>query len=203
MAEQQTENAGGKTENQSGAQQAADSQETKNGKSENNQSENNKIENNQAGNQTIKQTGTEIIGQVREKATGVLDEQKANITSGLTSVADSLRQVGDNLRGADEQNAVGKFTAQYGDEIARRIESVSDYLDNADLKDITRDVERLARRQPALFVGGAFVLGLLAVRFLKSSNPKQISKNRGRSSQTGNQTNGENSSNRQTIAGNA
>lgn len=203
MAEQQTENAGGKTENQSGAQQTADSQETKNGKSENNQSENNKIENNQAGNQTIKQTGTEIIGQVREKATGVLDEQKANITSGLTSVADSLRQVGDNLRGADEQNAVGKFTAQYGDEIARRIESVSDYLDNADLKDITRDVERLARRQPALFVGGAFVLGLLAVRFLKSSSPKQISKNRGRGSQTGNHTNGENSSNRQTISGNA
>lgn len=131
-----------------------------------------------------------------------MDEQKTNFTSGLTSVADSLRQVGDNLRGADEQNAVGKFTAQYGDRLARQIESVSDYLDNADLKDITRDVERLARRQPALFVGGAFFLGLLAARFLKSSSPKQISANRGRINRTGNQTNGENSSNRQTTSGN-
>ena len=198
MAEQQTENTAGKTENQSGAQQENNSQETRNDKSENNQTENN-----QTGGQTIKQTGTEIIGQVKEKATGVLDEQKTNITSGLASVADSLRQVGDNLRGADEENAVGKFTAQYGDEIARRIESVSNYLDNADLKDITRDLERLARRQPALFVGGAFALGLLAARFLKSSSPKQISANRGRGNRTGNQTNGEGSSSHQTALGNA
>jgi len=34
------------------------------------------------------------------------------------------------------------------------------------------DAERLAHRQPALFVGGAFALGLLAARFLKSSKPR-------------------------------
>lgn len=189
MAEQQTENAAGKTENQSGARKENNSQETNN----------NKSENNQTGEQTIKQTGTEIIGQVKERANGVLDEQKTNITSGLTSVADSLRQVGDNLRNADKENAVGKFTAQYGDEIARRIEDISDYIENADLKDIARDVEKLARRQPALFIGGAFALGLLTVRFLKSSKPKQISTNGGR----GTRTSGEGSSNRQTASKNA
>lgn len=189
MAEQQTDNAAGKTENQSGAQQKNDSREAND----------NKSENNQTGGQTIKQTGTEILGQVKERANGVLDEQKTNITSGLASVADSLRQVGDNLRSADEQNAVGKFTAQYGDEIARRIEDISDYIENADLKDIARDVERLARRQPALFIGGAFALGLLTARFLKSSSPKQISTNGGRV----NRTSGEGSSKRQTASKNA
>ena len=34
------------------------------------------------------------------------------------------------------------------------------------------DAQRLARRQPALFVGGAFALGLLGARFLKSSSPE-------------------------------
>ena len=33
-------------------------------------------------------------------------------------------------------------------------------------------VEQYARRQPAIFLGGAFALGLLGARFLKSSNPQ-------------------------------
>jgi hypothetical protein len=32
------------------------------------------------------------------------------------------------------------------------------------------DVENFARRQPALFIGGALALGILAARFLKSSS---------------------------------
>lgn len=225
MAEQETKNASGATESQSGTQQTTNSQETKNDKSENNQTqnsqtENKRTENNQSGNdesgnqsgdqsgdqtggnQTIKQTGTEIIGQVKERATGLLDEQKTNLTSGLTSVVDSLRQVGENLRGADEQNAVGKFTAQYGDEIARRIEDLSSYVENADFRDIARDVETLARRQPALFIGGAFALGLLAARFLKSSRPNQGSSNRSRNN-SGKSGSGGNSSTQSATSGNA
>jgi hypothetical protein len=34
---------------------------------------------------------------------------------------------------------------------------------------MVRNVEDFARRQPALFIGGAFMLGLLGARFLKSS----------------------------------
>ena len=43
------------------------------------------------------------------------------------------------------------------------------YVSSADLKTTVRDVENLARRQPALFFGGAFLLGLAAGRFLRSS----------------------------------
>ncbi|MBS1795578.1 MAG: hypothetical protein JSS81_17110 [Acidobacteria bacterium] len=120
--------------------------------------------------ETLKQTGTEILGQVREKATGLIDEQKTNLTSGLSSVADSLRKVGDELRG-DDENKIGQMTAQYGEQLAKGIEKITDYFENADLRDIKRDVEGFARRQPALFIGGAFVLGLLAARFLKTSTP--------------------------------
>jgi hypothetical protein len=42
---------------------------------------------------------------------------------------------------------------------------------DADGRTIARDVENLARRQPALVFAGAFAIGLVAARFLKSSEP--------------------------------
>jgi hypothetical protein len=46
---------------------------------------------------------------------------------------------------------------------------LSDYLRDKSLTDVVGDVERFARREPVIFVGGAFLIGLLGSRFLKSS----------------------------------
>ena len=46
------------------------------------------------------------------------------------------------------------------------------YLRGKDFDRMVDDLEGFARRQPALFLGGAFMLGLLAARFLKSGNPR-------------------------------
>jgi hypothetical protein len=132
--------------------------------------------NRKSSDQSIKKQANNIAGQAKEKAVGVLDEQKGKVTSGLSSVADSIRQVGENLRGdggADggEQNAIATTTAHYGETLADKIEDFSGYLENATIKDLTRDVEGFARRQPALFIGGAFLVGVLATRFLKTSAP--------------------------------
>jgi hypothetical protein len=43
------------------------------------------------------------------------------------------------------------------------------YLHGKDLDRIVGDVEHFARSQPLMFIGGAFGLGLLAARFLKST----------------------------------
>lgn len=134
--------------------------------------------NGQNGDHSLKQTGEAILEQVKDKATNVIGEQKTNLTSGLSSVADSIRKVGENLRDAEEENRVGQMTAQYSDQLAKGIERVTSYVENSDLRDIARDVETFARRQPALFIGGAFVLGLLAARFLKSSAPNGNSSRR-------------------------
>ena len=160
----------------------ANQQAAKSASGEANQSKpqagNSKSSDNQQDNQSIKATGNEILGQVKDTATGLLDEQKTNLTSGLTGIADSIKKVGDNLRESGDQNTIGKMTAQYGNDLARRIEDFSSYIDNADFKAIARDVEKFARQQPALFIGGAFTLGLLAARFLKTSRPNQTSTNR-------------------------
>lgn len=113
------------------------------------------------------------LGQVQEKATSQIDKQKTNLAQGLGSVAESIRQMGDGLKNSGEQTGVGKFTAQYGNSLAEQVEQLSSYLDRKEVTELVRDVETFARRNPALFIGGAFALGLLGARFLKSSSPHQ------------------------------
>jgi len=102
--------------------------------------------------------------QVAEQATGRLEEQKTAASSGISTVAHAFRQTGQQLRG-EEQEGI----AQYIDQAAQRLERFSDYLGERDLRGLARDAEQFARREPALFLGGAFAVGMLAARFLKSS----------------------------------
>lgn len=124
--------------------------------------------------ESLKQTANETLSQVKEKTTNLLSEQKENLTAGLSSVADSIRQVGENLQNTNEPNKIGQVTAQYSSDLARQLDKFSRYIENADFRDLARDLESYARRQPALFIGGAFTLGLLAARFLKTSHPTQF-----------------------------
>jgi hypothetical protein len=52
---------------------------------------------------------------------------------------------------------------------ADQIDSFSRSLREKDVNELLDDAQQLARRQPALFIGGAFVLGLIGARFFKSS----------------------------------
>lgn len=115
------------------------------------------------------QAASQVLGQAKEKATSVIDEQKSNLASTINSVADSIRQIGGNLGGGDDKNQVAAIAGKYGDTLAGQVEKFSNYIDERELKELVHDVEQFARRNPALFVGGAFALGILAARFLKSS----------------------------------
>lgn len=121
-----------------------------------------------------KDTAGQAYEMAAEKAAEKLDEQKAVVTSGLASVADSIKQVGETLRETDEQTGVTEITAKYGDRLAGQIEQISNYFEKNDLRGIVRDVEDFARKNPAVFIGGAFALGILAARFLKSSTPSAV-----------------------------
>lgn len=117
------------------------------------------------------QVASQAYGIAAKKATSAIDEQKTNLAQGLTSVADSIRQIGESSKKTDQPNALTDMTAKYTDSIAGQVEQVSRYLDGKDLREMANDVERFARRNPVVFLGGAFALGLLAARFLKSGNP--------------------------------
>lgn len=113
----------------------------------------------------VQETAGQVVDQAKQTATAQAQSQKDRAAQSIGTVAQALRQTGQELRG-QEQGAV----AQYVDRAADQVERFSGFLQNRDVGQIVNDVERYARRNPTMFVGGAFALGLLAARFLKSSS---------------------------------
>ena len=124
------------------------------------------------------QTAGQVVDQAQEKVGQVVDQAKQQTTSLLAArkdqaadtlytVAHALRQTGQQLR-AQEQAPV----AGLADQVATRVESVSGYLQGRDVRQLVDDTEDFARQRPAVVVGGALALGVLAARFLKSSRRK-------------------------------
>jgi ElaB/YqjD/DUF883 family membrane-anchored ribosome-binding protein len=107
-----------------------------------------------------------VMDQASDQAKSRIADQKEEASSQLHGLAEALRHTGDQLREQDQ-----RAFASYSNQAADQIDQVSDYLERRSLNDLLHDAEDFARRQPELFIGGAFTLGLLAARFMKSSAP--------------------------------
>src|SRR5215213_2271261 len=113
----------------------------------------------------VGQAAKDALGKVKENATTALDDKKANLAQGLTGVADTIRQVGDTLKPAEGEppaNKVAELTTHYTESLSQQVEKISGYLERQDLRGLMSDLESFARRNPAIFLGGAFALGILA-----------------------------------------
>lgn len=114
------------------------------------------------------QQGQQVAGKavdnVRNQVKGQINTQKDRATTALSDVANAVLLTGNQLRDQGQDKA-----GDYSDRFAEQITSVSNYLKTRDVDDLVQEVNDLARRQPALFVGTALVLGVLASRFFKSS----------------------------------
>jgi hypothetical protein len=103
--------------------------------------------------------------QARDRASSSLGESKSQIADQFGTVANALRRTTEHLRSEDQQRIAGLT-----DTVARQVDQVANYLRTRDARAMKQDLENLARRQPALMLGGALVLGLIGARFLKSSD---------------------------------
>ncbi len=127
-------------------------------------------------NQAKESTGKaadKIYDVAAKTASSKIDEQKSNLATGLADVADTIRQIGESFGGEKQPTGIAKLTTNYGNTLADKVEGFSSYLDDRNLKEMMGDVEDFAHRNPALFLGGAFALGIVAARFLKSSSSNQ------------------------------
>jgi len=117
----------------------------------------------------------QVVDQAQQVAGQVMDTAKAQTTNRLSmgkdqvattvgAVAGAIRQSSQGLREQD-QGAVAGYVEQAAD----RLDGAAEYLRQRDVPQLVDEVEGFARRQPAIFLGAAFGLGLLAARFIKSS----------------------------------
>lgn len=102
--------------------------------------------------------------QAKGEARSMAEERKSQVTSEINNIAQAFRNSGQQLRSQNEEPV-----ARYATQIADRLENTSSYLNQHTVDDILSDAEDFARRQPELFLGSAFGLGLLVSRFFKSS----------------------------------
>jgi hypothetical protein len=104
------------------------------------------------------------LQQARDRAGSSLGESKGQLADQLGTIADALRRTTEHLRSEDQERIAGLTET-----VARQVDQVATYLRNKDARAMRADLENLARRQPAIVLGGALVLGLIGARFLKSS----------------------------------
>jgi len=113
-----------------------------------------------------KQVADDVMNRARQSAESRIAGGKDRIAEGLGSFAEAIRKTGENLR-QEQENESG--ITEYVTRAASRVEAASEYLQERDLRDVLSDLGDFARREPAFFLGGAFALGLVGGRFLKSS----------------------------------
>ncbi|MFO0591501.1 MAG: hypothetical protein U0441_28395 [Polyangiaceae bacterium] len=108
-----------------------------------------------------KQAASQVAEQAKELVSQKVTEKAGRGAGDIRQFAHVLRntrgQLGDNM------------AAPLVDKAADQLERFSRFLQDANPERVVRDVESFARREPLLFLGGAFALGLLGARFLKSS----------------------------------
>jgi hypothetical protein len=115
----------------------------------------------------VKDKAGELAGRARDRAASGIEDTLVRAAGEMHTVASALRQCGTDLNTGRD----GVLTP-YVEQVADQVDRLSGFLEKRSVDDLTRDVQSFARRNPAVFLGACFGLGVLAARFLKSSRPQ-------------------------------
>lgn len=118
---------------------------------------------------SAKEKASDGAHKARKKAEESLSDQKRRTTQQFESVSSALRDTSANLRERQEDRI-----AEFADTAAEQVDRLSGYLSNRSVGELMEEVENIARREPALFLGGAALLGIVGARFLKSSERRRM-----------------------------
>lgn len=112
-------------------------------------------------------TANGVLGGIQQRVTSRVDEQKNRAADGLGGIADVFRNASNELRNENET------IASYVDMASDQMRRFADQIRQKGVADMLDDVHAFARRRPALFIGGAFLVGIGIARFLKASADRQ------------------------------
>lgn len=118
-----------------------------------------------------KEQAKRTASQVGEQAKQTVDSRMSDAAHELGSVADAVRQTSYEMGGESQT------LSKYGDRLADQLEGISSYLNEKGVEDVLTDLQDFARRKPVVFLGGAFMLGIMAGRFVRSSGERYSQEN--------------------------
>ncbi len=110
-----------------------------------------------------RQQWNETRGHATERAREVFDQQKRQLCGGIHDAAEAARAAADKLE-EKQDHSVARYARLAGD----GLDQVGQYLEAADVRDMTQSVSRFTRRHPEWVIGGMFLAGVAIARFLKA-----------------------------------
>jgi hypothetical protein len=116
---------------------------------------------NEAGQQVGESAG-QIASRAKEIGFQRADRGRELTAEGLGKLAQTIHRISGEM---EEQPGIANLATT----VAEQTDRAANYLRTTDAREIVANVEDLARRSPALFLAGAFVLGAVASRFVKAA----------------------------------
>jgi hypothetical protein len=125
----------------------------------------------------MEQKATQVTERAVDQAQSFFENTKSRIAHQFTGAARAIESAAQRL---DQEQQTGWSRRVQG--FARTADDFSRQLQHKSPRELKSDLERFARERPAWFLGVAFVTGLLAARFLKSSDSDTVMTGGGRRS---------------------
>lgn len=104
-----------------------------------------------------------VYSEVENAAETLRDKTAAEITA-AANAADA----------AASKFSADSLQARAAQQVADQVDELATRLRTTDLGAVTRDVSTFARKNPAMFIGGAALIGFAATRFLKARDPQRV-----------------------------
>jgi hypothetical protein len=117
--------------------------------------------------ETARGIASDFVGEVKDAANALLNEQKDRAAETVGNVASALRQTAQQLH--EENPAV----ARYAERAADRVDLFSDAVRERPLGEMIGDIDGFARRSPAVFLVGAVAAGFLVGRVIAASSERR------------------------------
>ncbi|WP_206050261.1 hypothetical protein [Oceaniglobus ichthyenteri] len=123
---------------------------------------------------TAKQTASTIADDAKDTAQSAVESvthaAASQAKAAKSSAADEMSGVASALRTAADEMRSGSPQERTFGQIAEGLADASDALRDKDLATMVDDVTKFARKNPAVFLGGAALIGFAATRFAKASH---------------------------------
>ena len=111
--------------------------------------------------------------QLRRHGDEYVNDHKRRVAENVTIVAAAVRRAAEKLQDSD-----ASAIANYASSAADGIDGIARYINEQDLQQLASELAQVARKNPALVLGGLFLTGLTVGRFTKATNPRRAASRR-------------------------
>lgn len=122
--------------------------------------------------QTAGDEAKDVMRDASRQARDLWDQTRTELTAQSSAqqrrAADGLRSLGGELREMARQGTHDGMASGLAGQAADRVDYAADWLGRREPGDVVNEVKRFARRNPALFLGIAAGIGLVAGRLTRS-----------------------------------